>query len=274
MTAVISKPLLTKAQYEKLCRKVYDLCGINLKDGKEDLVQSRLSKRIYALKLNSFEEYFEYVEKDSTGQELTTMIDSLTTNKTSFFRETQHFEFLSRNVLPNLKSKRLRIWSSACSSGEEPYSISILLREEIKNIDSWDIRILATDISTRILKRAHEAVYDESTLQPIPQALRQKYFKTEDLARGTWRLVPQVRNMVRLARLNLMEPFPMSGPFDVIFCRNVMIYFDKPTQSMLAGRFYDLLAPGGYLFVGHAESLVGGQKQLRYVQPAVYLREV
>lgn len=271
---LLSKPQITKAQYEALCKRLYDLCGINLKAGKEDLVQSRLSKRIYALKLNSFEEYFAYVEKDSTGQELITMIDSLTTNKTSFFREIQHFEFLGKRILPHMKSKRLRIWSSACSSGEEPYSIGILLREEIKSIDSWDIRILATDISTRILKRAHEAVYDEATLQPVPQALRQKYFKTEDSQQGTWRLSPQVKNMVRLARLNLMEPFPMRGPFDVIFCRNVMIYFDKPTQSMLANRFYDLLAPGGYLFVGHAESLVGGQKKFRYVQPAVYLKEV
>lgn len=257
-------------QFESLCNKVYDLCGINLKKGKEELVHSRLHKRLNALKMNSFEQYFNYLDHDKQGKEIIWMIDALTTNKTSFFREIQHFECLKDRVLPNLKSNRLRIWSAACSSGEEPYSIAMLLAESLPNFKKWDIRILATDISTKVLAKAKEAVYDAEILEPIPQGWRQKYFVKEDSQGKTYRVVPQLRNLISLARLNFMDKFPMRGPFDVIFCRNAMIYFDKPTQADLVSRFYDLIAPGGYLFVGHSESLTGANHKFRYIQPAVY----
>ncbi len=198
------------------------------------------------------------------------MIDALTTNKTSFFREIQHFIFLREQILPKLPKKQLRIWSAACSSGEEPYSIAILLAESLPNFKNWDTRILATDISTKVLAKAKEAVYETEILEPIPQDWRQKYFKKEDPQGKTWRLAPELRNLISLARLNFMEKFPMRGPFDVIFCRNAMIYFDKPTQEMLVRRFYDLIAPGGYLFVGHSESLTGAKHDFKYIQPAIY----
>lgn len=259
----------TKTQYEKLCRRVYDLTGINLA-GKTELVQSRLSKRVLHFKLNDYDQYFQLIDNDASGKELIWMIDALTTNKTSFYREIQHFDFLKSRILPELKEPSLKIWSAACSTGEEPYSIAILLREELPQINRWGVKILATDISTKVLRAAHEAVYAEETLQPVPDKLRQKYFRTEDAAQRTFRVAPEVRNMVRFARLNFMEKFPMKGDFDVIFCRNAMIYFDKPTQTELVSRFHKLLKPGGYLLVGHSESLTGSAHDFEYIQPAVY----
>ena len=257
-------------QFEKLCRRVYDLCGINLKSGKEELVHSRLNKRLNALNLDSFEEYFKFLDNDRQGKEVIWMIDALTTNKTSFFREIQHFEFLRERVLPNLKEKKLRIWSAACSSGEEPYSIAMLLAETLPNFKNWDIRILGTDICTKVLEMANQAVYSADLLEPIPAAWRQKYFTAENASKSTYRLLPELRKLVRLGRLNFMDNFPMRGPFDVIFCRNAMIYFDKPTQETLVRRFYDLIAPGGYLLVGHSESLTGAKHDFTYIQPATY----
>lgn len=261
---------MSERQFGKLCSKVYDLCGINLTKGKEDLVHSRLNKRLNALNLNSFEQYFNFLDNDRQGKEIVWMLDALTTNKTSFFREIQHFEFLKDKILPKLRGNSLRIWSAACSSGEEPYSIAVLLAESLPNFKNWDIRILGTDISTQVLAKANEAVYKTEVLEPIPQAWRQKYFVKEDPLGKTWRVVPQLRSLVSLARLNFMEKFPMRGPFDVIFCRNAMIYFDKPTQETLVRRFYDLLAPGGYLLIGHSESLTGAKHDFNYIQPAVY----
>lgn len=261
---------MSPQQFEKLCRRVYDICGINLKTGKEELVHSRLNKRLNALKLTSFDQYFSYLDNDRQGKEVIWMIDALTTNKTSFFREIQHFEFLRDRVLPNIRDKRLRIWSAACSSGEEPYSIAMLLAETLPNFKTWDVRILATDICTKVLEMANQAVYSADLLEPIPQAWRQKYFVAEDNSKLTYRLVPDLRRLVRLGRLNFMDRFPMKGPFDMIFCRNAMIYFDKPTQERLVRRFYDLIAPGGYLFVGHSESLTGSNHNFKYIQPATY----
>jgi chemotaxis protein methyltransferase CheR len=263
-------PQMTPQQFRSLCDRVYNLCGINLKTGKEELVHSRLQKRLSALNLSTFEQYFKVLDDDRQGLEVVWMIDALTTNKTSFFREIQHFVFLREQILPKIKGNKLRIWSAACSSGEEPYSIAILLAESLPNFKNWDTKILATDISTKVLAKAKEAVYENEILEPIPEDWRRKWFKKEDPNGRTWRLDPQLRSMVSLARLNFMDRFPMKGPFDVIFCRNAMIYFDKPTQEKLVQRFYDLIAPGGYLFVGHSESLTGARHNFTYVQPAIY----
>ena len=261
---------MTQGQFEHLCKRLHSLCGINLKEGKEELVHARLNKRLNALNLKSFDQYFKLIDNDPKGDEIIWMIDALTTNKTSFFREIQHFDFLRDHILPGLKKKRLRIWSAACSSGEEPYSIAILLAECIPDFRSWDIKILGTDISVGILKKAHKAVYTDATLQPIPQSLRQKYFVPADPVDGDWKVVPKLRELVTFGRLNFLDPFPMKGPFDVIFCRNAMIYFDKQTQETLVRRFHDLIAPGGYLLVGHAESLTGAKHNFKYIAPATY----
>jgi chemotaxis protein methyltransferase CheR len=249
------------------------LCGINLVPGKEGLVKTRLTKRLRALGLKNFEAYLRFLEENPA--EITTMVDFLTTNKTNFFREIHHFHYLRDVFLPAYKERRcsMRLWSAGCSSGEEAYSLAILLYEEFPDRARWDIRILATDISTRMLQKAREACYEEDAIQEVPGLWRQKYL----LCRGNresriYQIKDEVRSMVRLARLNLMDHWPMKGPFDVIFCRNVMIYFDKPTQEKLVNRFWDLLAPGGLLLVGHSESLTTFPHKFHYAQPAVYVK--
>jgi chemotaxis protein methyltransferase CheR len=201
------------------------------------------------------------------------MIDCLTTNKTNFFREPAHFDYLARQILPKRAEKRLRIWSAGCSTGEEPYTIGIHLRENIPDIDRWDVRILATDISTRVLEKARAALYTEDALDDLPPGLSTHYFvKTAIDGKRGFEVVPAVRRMVSFAHLNLMGDWPMKGPFDVIFCRNVMIYFEKPIQQKLIERFRLLLPLGGHLFVGHSESMAGLEHRFTYVQPATYRR--
>jgi chemotaxis protein methyltransferase CheR len=268
---------LTPGQFAQISRLLYRVCGIALRPGKESLVRARLTKRIAALGLESFDAYLAYLDRDASGRELVTMIDVLTTNKTSFFREVQHFDYLRQRIVPHLRMVRqpLRFWSAGCSSGEEPYTLAIVFCEEFPDVDRRDIRILATDISTRILAVARQAVYEQETLRDLPSKILQRYFtlvRQEPIP--VYQVKEPVRAMVRLARLNLMEKWPMVGPFEVIFCRNVMIYFDKRTQEWLVQRFWDLLAPGGYLFIGHSESLTAGTHAFRYVQPAIYCKGI
>lgn len=265
---------LTSSQFKRISEMVYRLSGINLPAGKEGLVKTRLTKRLRALGLSRFTQYIDYVERDATGAELTTMLDLLTTNKTSFFRESAHFDFL-RAQLPLMRQARggqLRIWSAGCSSGEEPYTLAIVLMETWPDSARMDVRILATDISTRILSRAREAIYAPDQLTEMPAGAARKYFRPVDADSARLQVNPEVRALVRFAHLNLMDAWPMKGPFDAIFCRNVMIYFDKPTQRALVQRYWDLLEPGGYLFVGHSESLTATGSSFRYVQPAVYVK--
>lgn len=265
---------LTDAQFEQISAMIYKLCGINLHDGKAGLVKGRLMKRLRNLDIPSFEDYLRFVEEDSSREELTAMVDALTTNKTSFFREAQHFDYLRDEVLPKLRARGgpLRIWCAGCSTGEEPYTLAIVLREAIPDLDRMDARILATDISTRVLKIAREGVYSPDILSSIPPEQRQRYFEPAGGASHGFHVKSSLSSLVQFARLNLMETWPMKGRFDVIFCRNVMIYFDKPTQQNLVSRYYDYLQPGGHLFVGHSESLNAWAHQYRYVRPAVYAK--
>ena len=261
---------LTPQQFQHVCTTLYDISGIALTEGKEELVHSRLVRRLQANGINNYQEYFNFIKNDSTGKEMVLMLDSLTTNKTDFFREIQHFDFMTEKILPNLKSKRLRIWSSACSSGEEPYSIAMLLAEKIPDFSNWDIRILATDLSTDILTQAQKGIYTNKVIEPVPKPWQKKYLKAADPDKTTYQVIPQLRKLVNFARLNLMEEFPMKGPFDIIFCRNVMIYFDKPTQVKLIKKFCKLLPKDGHLLIGHAESLDHKNHDLTYIQPATY----
>ena len=266
---------LKPEDFHRICEAVYSRIGIRLADGKEELVRSRLMKRLRALGIDGFDKYLAYVNQEGSEQELDVMINLLTTNKTSFFREPVHFEFMSQKILPSLRLRKsgLRIWSAGCSSGEEPYSIALLIAEEWPDFESRDVRILATDVSTRVLAVANAAEYDIEALRELPPGLLQRHFVPSPRGRADTRLVHQkIRGIVRFARLNLMEPWPMRGPFDVIFCRNVMIYFDRPTQKSLVQRFWQLLGPGGHLFVGHSESLVTSSHQYKYVQPAIYMK--
>ncbi|MGQ9524027.1 MAG: CheR family methyltransferase [Armatimonadota bacterium] len=265
---------LTEDQYARIYRTLKELTGISLSTGKEELVKARLMKRLRALKLPDFDAYLAYVERDETRRELAMMVDALTTNKTSFFREPEHFEYLRRFVLPELAGGPVRIWSAGCSSGEEPYTIAMVLMEELGEGGCRRARILATDISEKVLGKARAAVYDEAALRDVPPMMVAKYFTcVEAKPPRLYRVNDAVREMVKVAKLNLIGPWPMSGPFHVIFCRNVMIYFEKAIQQELVRRFWDMLEPGGYLFVGHAESLVAASHPFRYVRPAVYLKD-
>lgn len=263
---------LNEKQFKKISQLVYRFCGINLKEGKEALVRARLMKRLRVLGISSFEEYLKFIESDDGGQEMSLMIDVMTTNKTSFFREPEHFNFLGEKILPELKCRRMRFWSAACSSGEEPLSLAILLREKIPDIEHRDVLVLATDISTRMLENACKAIYKEESVRSLPTSLLQKYFVKirNGSSACNYQVKDSIRTMIRPAWLNLMDSWPMKGPFNVIFCRNVMIYFDRPTQQRLINRFWDLLEPGGYLFVGHSEGLSAISHKFRYVRPATY----
>jgi len=262
---------LNSRQFERISKMVYQVSGIDLHQGKEELVKARLLKRLRALQLPNFDCYLKYIERDPKGTEIQEMVDVLTTNKTHFFREMEHLNFLKDRIMPELKKDRIRIWSAGCSSGEEPYSIAMVLKEIFPDIGNRDIKILATDISDRMLERARYGTYDEELVRSLPPQYRSGFFvNSEKNMPRKYTIAPAVKSLVYFAKLNLMEQWPMSGSFNVIFCRNVMIYFDKPTQERLVKRFWEVLAEGGYLLVGHSESLTFLSHKYRYIQPAVY----
>jgi chemotaxis protein methyltransferase CheR len=262
---------LNPKQFQKISDMVYRTAGINLKEGKEALVRARLMKRLRFLGMNRVEDYIEFIDSDQGTGEVAALIDVMTTNKTSFFREVDHFHFLREQVLPGLNMPRVRFWSAACSSGEEPYTLAILLREHLPEVERKDVRILATDISRRMLDKALQAVYPQDVVGEVPLPAYRKYFAARHNDRsGSCQVAAEARALVHFTYLNLMDPWPMKGLFQVIFCRNVMIYFDKPTQQELINRFWDCLEPGGHLFVGHSEGLSSVKHRFRYVRPAVY----
>lgn len=263
---------LSQEQFQTISNLVYRQAGIHLKPGKEALVRARLMKRLRALGLGSISDYMRMIQGEDAGNEVGYMIDVITTNKTSFFRESAHFDFLRETVVPEIRDlKRFRLWSAACSSGEEPYTLAMVLQEAIPDIHERDGLILATDISRRMLDAASRACYSAERIHSVPVDYRKKYFNHSKETFGeSYQIRPEIRSLVRIAYLNLMQKWPMKGPFQVIFCRNVMIYFDRSTQQELVNRFWDMLAPGGYLFVGHSEGLSAIDHQFRYIKPAVY----
>lgn len=263
---------LSAREFERIRRLAYDYCGLSIEDGKEGLVAARLSRIMRAKGIGSYSLYYQHVVADKTLGALVEMIDHLTTNHTSFFREPQHFSFLETAVFPQLADRpAIRIWSAACSSGEEPYSIAISAAERLHEHASR-IQILATDISTRVLAAAERGIYSKDRLQGLTPELQRRYLlKGSGPASGQYRIKPLLQQGLRFARLNLMEPFPSDlGSFSVILCRNAMIYFDLATQERLVNRFCRHLEPGGFLLIGHAESLHGIRHPLRFVQPATY----
>jgi chemotaxis protein methyltransferase CheR len=262
---------------------VYEHCGINLHVGKKELIRARLAKRLRHGNFKSFSDYLKHVLEDKTGKEFSILIDSISTNLTSFFREGQHFEFLRSRFIPSLleqKAKshnfRIRAWSAGCSSGEEPYSIAITLLDAVQGRGRWDIKILATDISTSILETAQRGVYDKQRIEPVSPMQRQKYLMTSHTAdkQKAFEVSKSLKDVVIFKYLNLMEDWPInpSGGIDFIFCRNVMIYFDKRTQEKLVNRYWNVLAPKGILFTGHSESLTGIEHKFKYIQPTIYMK--
>lgn len=266
------RPTLTPQEFQEIRKFIYDQAGIDLHAGKEDLVAVRLGKKLMAAGLKSYQEYFKLVKADRTGNMLTEMIDALTTNFTGFMREPVHFEFLRKTVFPVVgKRPRIDFWSAACSTGEEPYSIAFVAMEALGMKAAQQVKILASDISTKVLKFAREALYPNERISGIPPEWRKKYLAQEGGGgENAWRIRPEVRRMVDYQRMNLMEPLRGGRRCPVIFLRNVMIYFDRATQESLVKRLAEHLEPGGYLLIGHSESLTGMPVGLEYVAPATY----
>ncbi len=264
---------LTAAQFTCITDMLFEHAGIRMREGKEGLVRARLAKRLRKLDLPDFDAYLSFVKSERSRTEFAEMIDALTTNKTSFLREASHFDYLRDNVLPGLRGP-VRIWSAGCSTGEEPYTLAMLLNDAYGAETARRAKILATDISHRVLAQAKAGQYPAETMSDVPAPWLQKYWNTKRDASGrdVSDAGPALRTLVQFAKLNLMQHWPMQGPFDAILCRNVMIYFEKATQQKLVERYWAMLRPGGHLFVGHSESLTGLTHRFRYVQPAVYVK--
>jgi chemotaxis protein methyltransferase CheR len=269
---VVEMPVLLPKEFERFSKLAYEHFGLDLSAGKQELVAARLGRKLRELGLRSYQEYYERVASDASGEELISLVDLLTTNHTSFFREPRHFDLLRTTIFPALRSRsQIHIWSAACSSGEEPYTIAMTLLELDREAALAKVRIKATDISTRVLERGRSGVYPAEKVEDIPVAMRKKYLlKGQNRAAGTYRFKPEVRAMIEFERLNLMEKLPEGYRCPVIFCRNIMIYFDKPTQQNLVRRLSQHLEEGGYLFIGHSESLNRLSHGLDYIAPATY----
>jgi chemotaxis protein methyltransferase CheR len=266
MGAPVSQPRefeLTDKDFARIQAILKQRSGIDVGEGKRLLVYGRLARRLRALGLRGFKEYLELIE-DPSGGEAKEFLNALTTNVTEFFRESHHFDFLRERVIPESLAfhgePRLRIWSSACSTGEEPHSIAMtLMRAGI--LDSWDARILATDIDSDVLRHAQRGVYSEDKVKKLKPEWLKYFLKGQGNQRGSVRVKPELQEIITFRELNLLGQWPLRGPFDLIFCRNVVIYFDIPTRESLVKRFVSLLRPGGYLFMGHSESLAAGSSR-------------
>ncbi|HEY0007900.1 MAG TPA: protein-glutamate O-methyltransferase CheR [Tepidisphaeraceae bacterium] len=274
---------INEQQFRRLCDLVYQHCGINLHDGKQELVRARVARQLRTKDYASAAEYLDDVMANPGGEEFASLIDALSTNLTSFFRESSHFKYLTDTLLPKAMDRqrrkggcRIRGWSAACSTGEEPYTLAMTLHNALQGRGQWDARILATDISRNVLKTAVLGRYEASRVSSIPIDFRNKYFtQCEGLSsaqHSVMQVASELRSMVTFNYLNLMDPWPFTGPFDFIFCRNVMIYFDKKTQEKLVSRFWNCLESGGVLFTGHSESLTGISHKFQYVQPTIYMK--
>jgi chemotaxis protein methyltransferase CheR len=271
-----SNARMTKADFEKLSSFIYDQYGIKMPLVKKTLLESRLHKRLNNLNITNFKEYIDLVvNAKQTDYEILGMVNAITTNKTEFFREAGHFDFLTSQVLPELSernNKQVKLWSAGCSSGEEVYTLAMVLSEFSENNSSIDYSILGTDISTDVLDKSVSAIYPEERIEALPLFLKRKYFlKSKVAVKRTVRVVPELRKKVNFQRLNFMDAsYPVNQVFDVIFCRNVLIYFDKPTQEKVIRKLCEKLYKGAWLFLGHSESITGLNLPLEQIKPTVF----
>ena len=264
---------LGEREFERVRERLYDVAGISLSDAKRTMVIARLSRIVRTMKLASFAEYLDFLETKGTGADAQDFVNALTTNLTRFWREEHHFVHLITHVGDLIKTrtsvseKRLRIWSAGCSTGQEPYTIALSLLDAFPDLKRWDFKILATDIDTSVIAKAATGVYPEGELNGL-SADRARLF--EKLGDGRIRVPPAVSQIVSFKPLNLMAQWPMRGPFDAIFCRNVAIYFDKPTQGEVFSRLGRILSPGGYLYIGHSENVGSANAGFRLVGKTIY----
>lgn len=275
-----AKPM-SQAEFNRFSEFIMGQCGIKMPPSKKIMLEARLQKRLRTLGIATFREYYDHVLGEGGRDELVHMLDAVTTNKTDFFREPIHFHYLAQTILPEFIEEReqskgsdrpFTVWSAGCSTGEEPYTLAMVLSDYAAQHPTFRFSILATDISTRVLDRAKEAVYDAERLAAVPIAMKQKYLlRSKDRAKGVVRVGPALRSIVQFKRLNLMDDaFSFSEPVDVIFCRNVIIYFDRKTQEQLITRFCKVLKTNGHLFLGHSESIHGFTLPLRRLTSTVY----
>lgn len=274
-------PQLSEKTFNRLGSFIQSEYGIKMPPAKKIMLQSRLQKRLKALGYQSFDEYCDYIFSTEGKLEIVQMIDLVSTNKTDFFREPAHFDHLVEHILPKLRdpfaelpNRMLNVWSAGCSTGEEPYTIAMVLNEYATQMQNFSYQVTATDISTRVLDHARKAIYTESKIAPVPMSLRKKYLlRSKDPEKSLVRIHPVLREKIYFERLNFMDDsFNLKKKFDIIFCRNVVIYFDMETQKKLFNKFSRHLTPKGYLFIGHSETLNGLDLPFQPVAPTIYQR--
>ncbi len=281
-TAVPPLCSMNAREFEQFSALIYNEVGIKMPPVKKTMLEARLQKRLKALGMHSFKEYAGFLfSPEGREQELIHLVDVVTTNKTDFFREPQHFDYLIREAIPAMQRLRgagesslnpFRIWSAGCSTGEEPYTMAMVLSDYAAQQHGFRFSILASDICTEVIKKAATAVYSEDRIETIPLSLKRKYLlRSRDRSKGLVRIVPELRDTVSFKRVNFMdEQFGINERQDVIFCRNVVIYFDKPTQAQLMMKFHRQLVKGGYLFIGHSETLNGLDVPFTQVANTIY----
>ncbi len=271
---------LSTSEFNKLSNFIFTEYGIKMPDVKKTMLQSRLQKRLRALNMTSFSEYVEFVfSKKGQTEEVIHMMDVVSTNKTDFFREPVHFDFIKNHIIPQKYGggnyrRPIKIWSAGCSSGEEPYTIAITMNELKDDYPALDYSILGTDISTQMLQNAMNGIYKESRVLNIPMSIKRKYFlKSKNRENPTVRVIPELRKKIIFQRLNFMEPtYKISEDFDIIFCRNVLIYFDQKTQENVIRKLTKRLKPEGYFFLGHSESITNFELPLQQIKPTIFIK--
>ncbi len=278
--SVWAKPM-SQAEFSRFSEFIMDQCGIKMPQSKKIMLEARLQKRLRSLGIPTFGQYYEHLQREGSDGELVHMLDAVTTNKTDFFREPGHFQFLTQTIMPEFvdelertktRGRPFRVWSAGCSSGEEPYTLAMVLAEYAEQHPPFPFTVVATDLSTKVLDRARTAIYDEERVAAVPLELKKKYLlRSKDRNRELVRIAPELRAMVQFQRLNLMEEsFSFAEPLDAIFCRNVIIYFDRATQERLLGRLCRVLRSDGYLFLGHSESIHGFDLPLKRLVSTVH----
>lgn len=261
----------TDADFRYVVEQAKRHAGISLADHKRDMVYSRLARRVRALGLSSIREYCDLLESARQDEEIGHFVNAITTNLTSFYREAHHFIHLKEQLSKVRKGQRIRLWSAGCSAGMEPYTMALTAIEALDNLQQYDIRILATDIDTNILDRAARGMYPQQDMEKVPRELLMKFFaRREEGKEVFYEAGEELKRIIAFKPLNLMGEWPMKGPFDAIFCRNVMIYFDKPTQDTLLTRFGRLLKPQAHLYLGHSESVRGLEATFRLLNNTIY----
>jgi chemotaxis protein methyltransferase CheR len=266
----------TRRDFDYLARMANERTGIVVSDDKFDMFYSRLAKRVRKLGLKSFAQYCNFIRDDASGQEVLELVNAITTNLTSFFRENHHFEYVAHTLIPRYqqdigRSREIKVWSAGCSTGEEPYSLAITFLEHLP--PGWTVRITATDIDSNVLERAASGIYPLERVNGLPKARLKRWFqKGKGKHQGEAKVKPEVRQLIQFGQLNLMHNWSLDGPFDIIFCRNVIIYFDRDTKARLVQRYAEAIKPEGHLFIGHSESLYKISDQFKLIGNTVYQR--